>query len=231
MKFDAGKVTWDKVKNPNDLLKIMQPNPQDPIGFEKKLVRLKNNLRDKYLYLSDQFRHPKTIDTLIHNYFYGAIFNIFYELGDFQGVIGITNILPEFKAGVFFKIWDNNAWTPANARKLKQFSDIIMKEFMLKRLSIQTPDRRMIKFGKIIGFELEGEKPLDFKWGGRLYTTYMLGMYKDKKVAEKPKESVYKGDVEQSEPKKKTPKKKTTVKKTTTKKTTAKKTATKKAKK
>jgi len=221
MKFSAEKVAWDKVKRPNDLLKILEPNPKDPIEFEKKIVIFKNNLRDKYLYLSDQFRHPKTIDMLVHNYFYNrVIFHIFYELGDFQGIIGVTNIIPEFKAGVIFKIWDNNAWTPANARKIRELGDIIMKEFMLKRLSIQTPDRRMIKFGKIIGFNVEGEKPFDFKWDGRLYTTYMLGMHegvkKDEKAEKKVK--VTKKDV----PEKKVEAVKKPVKKTTKKKTTKK---------
>ena len=228
MRFSAEKVNWDKVKKPNDLLKVFEPDPKDPIEFEKKIVRFKNNLRDKYLYLSDQYRHPKTVDVLVNNYFYNRnIFNIFYELGDFQGLIGITNILPEFKAGVIFKIWDSNAWTPQNARKIRELGNVVMDEFMLKRLAIQTPDRRMIKFGKIVGFELEGEKPYDFKWNGRLYTTYMLGMCKGVKETEKTQETEATG-VKKAIPKTEGTKK--TTKKKITKKTTKKKTATKKKK-
>jgi len=234
MRFNAEKVNWEKVKKPNDLLKIFQPDPKDPIEFEKKIVRFKNNLRDKYLYLSDQYRHPRTIDVLVNNYFYGGVFNIFYEMGEFQGLIGITNILPEFKASVIFKIWDSKAWTPKNAKKIRELGDIIMGEFMLKRLTIQTPDRRMIKFGKIIGFELEGEKPFDFKWNGRLYTTYMLGMCKGIKKVEKVHETeataVKQGVSEEADtkeivekPVKKTAEKKATEKKATKKKATKKK--------
>lgn len=216
MMFDVSKVSWEKVKNPNDLFSWFVPDPKDPIDFEKKMVRFKNYLMDKYLYLSDEFRNPRYIDAIVYNYFFGQQFNIFYEMGDFQGLVGFMNIIPGFKSGLIFKIWDKDAWTNGNARKMRECAKIVMDELGLERLTIQTPDRRMLKFGKIIGFNHEGTLPKNFLWNKKLYTTYLLGFVKEDEhdesnkkqtIVEKTKKTAKKKDTKTSKNKTKNTKK------------------------
>jgi len=70
MNFDVNKVNWAKVKAPNELFTWFIPDPKDPIEWQKKLLRFKRYLMDKYLYLSDEYRKPQMIDQIIQMYFF-----------------------------------------------------------------------------------------------------------------------------------------------------------------
>jgi len=177
--FDLKAVNWLRLKEANDLFKPFVPDPKDPIDFQRKLIKFMTYLRDRFLYLGDEFRQPELIRRITENFLYGAHFNIFYEMGDFQGLVGFTKIVPGFKAGVLYKIWDKAIWGKDTLRKMIDLADMFTEEFQLQRLYLDTPDRHMVKMARLVGFKLEGESPKDFMWNKKLYTTYHLGRIKD----------------------------------------------------
>lgn len=174
------KIDWKKLKNPHPLFKTYKPDEEDPIKFYKKLERLKKHLENRYLYTSDEYRSKENIHVTVMNYFAGHTFSIFYEIGDFQGLMGFTNIIPEYKCDVTIKLWDEKIWSKEFARAAKNLIDLYMKEFKLKRMSSETADEKIIKMSEMAGFKVEGQQPYGFKWKGKFYDLYLLGKTKEK---------------------------------------------------
>lgn len=173
------KINWDKLKSPHPLFKIFKPDEKDPIEFYKKVGRLKKMLKEKHLYLSDEYRHDTGIEAVIHNYFSNLSFNIFYEIGGFQGLLGFLNILPEFKCGLTLKLWDKQVWSKEFVRASEKLLDLYINEFKLKKISTRSPDEKIVRMAEMVGFEVEGEQPYEFKWKGKFYTDYLLGKIKE----------------------------------------------------
>ena len=173
------QVDWEKLKNPDPMFKLFTPedpdSPTDP--FYKKVSKLQTLLMKRPLWLSDEYRTPQAIDAIIASYFSGFTFNVFYEAGDYQALIGFMNIQPEFKCEITLKLIDQNIWGADFVRASKNLVDLFIDQFRLKRVSIETADRRISKMAQMAGFVDEGERPNDLKWDGKFYTKYLLGKY------------------------------------------------------
>jgi RimJ/RimL family protein N-acetyltransferase len=131
---------------------------------------------EKSLYLSDENRNNDVLLGLLFNHFGGFRPSIFYEIGDWQGLLGFVSIVPEWKADLFFKIWDERAWGPTISREIVETVQKTFKELNLQRLSLHTPDEYMTKFAKKHGFKEEGKLIKDFRWDGQYYDTVCLAM-------------------------------------------------------
>lgn len=167
MSIDPKKIDWKRLDAPSSMIRAFVPT-------KDKMSALLNMLLDMPLYVPDEVRDPNKISVFLASCFSGNIFNRFYELGDFQGWMGFTNILPEYKCDIIFKLWDRNLWGLPFARELKSFINFFMKTFKLKRIGAATPDKIFIKMGRILGFKAEGTQKNAFMWEGKLYNNILL---------------------------------------------------------
>jgi len=60
------------------------------------------------------------------------------------------------------------------ARELTDFTDDLMGIYDLRRLETSSPDPRVVKLAKIVGFQVEGIQKYAFQWDGKLYSNTML---------------------------------------------------------
>ena len=173
------QVKWESLLNPNNTFKPFVPqdinNPNDP--FFKKVAKLQTLLRKRPLWLSDEYRTTQGINAILHSYFSGYTFNVFYEAGDYDALLGFMNIHPEFKCEMTLKLINPKIWGADFVRASKDLIELFMKEMRLKRVSIETADRRIVRMAKMAGFVDEGERPNDLRWDGRYYNKYLLGKY------------------------------------------------------
>lgn len=173
---------WAKLRNPNDkFFKLFLYNERNPMEYFDKVNKFAKMLMEKPLYISDEFRTPTVIAEVINRYFDDrSIFNFFYEVGDFQGFVGFTHIIPTMKCGFLFEIWDKDFWSKELARAGKDLLELYMKEFQFERMVFTTPDEKMKKLGEMMGFKVEGEHYHDFRWNGIFYNQYTLAYTKEK---------------------------------------------------
>jgi len=172
------KIDWDKLKNPHPMFKQFIPTSEDPKDpFYLKVSKLQRLLMKRPLWLSDEYRTAKGIDAIIYSYFSGFTFNVFYEAGDFQALIGFMNIQPEFKCEMTLKLIDADLWGADFVRVSKELVELFIEQFRLKRISIETADERIVRMAKMAGFEDEGKRPNDLMWEKKYYTKYLLGKY------------------------------------------------------
>ena len=172
------EIDWERLKNPDPMFKLFTPvsaEPTDP--FYLKVSKLQRLLMKRPLWLSDEYRTAKGIDAIIYSYFSGFTFNVFYEAGDFQALIGFMNIQPEFKCEMTLKLIDADLWGADFVRVSKELVELFIEQFRLKRISIETADERIVRMAKMAGFEDEGERPNDLMWEGKYYKKYILGKY------------------------------------------------------
>ena len=184
--IDISKVDYEKLRNPHPMFKLFSIKEEDPNTVEyhlevnrlkKKVASFKKMLMEKELWISDEYRSEGAIDMILASYFSGLQFSAIYEAGDFKGIVGITDVYPEFKASVMFKIWDKSLWGKEFVRAGRQLLDLYTDEFKLKRMSTETADPQIVRLAEMFGFKVDGEKPLDFSWDGKFYTRYLLGRY------------------------------------------------------
>jgi len=161
------------LKNPSPLLRLFEPTIE-------KLQFIANKFATGFLYIPDELRSPQKVFELMAHLFPYAIepalrpFHVYYEIGRFDGLVGFTNIIPEYRCGSFLKIWNKDIWGPTLARDLTELADRFMQEYHIKRMELETADERMVKVAKICGLKQEGTKALGFRFDGKLYTSYML---------------------------------------------------------
>jgi len=139
------------------------------IPTREKLESFVLKLKDRYLYLSDENRNEAWISMLIAAQMFGPRKSAWYEIGDWQGMIAVVDIIPGWRGEVLFKIWDKSAWGPDLCRDILELKNTLAREFGIRRFSIQTPDESMTKLVKFIGFEQEGQLKDAFMWDGKLY--------------------------------------------------------------
>ena len=180
--MDIKKLDVDKLTSPHPMAKIFKHEEGDALEFYKKVAKFKSMMLKEYLWLSDEFRTDQAADLILANYFSGYVFNVFYEIGDFQALIGFTNILPEFKCSMTFKLMDKSIWGADFVRMAKELSELYIREFALKRISSETPDKKIVRMAEMIGFRLEGEQPDSFRWNKKFYPLYLMGKYGDNNV-------------------------------------------------
>jgi RimJ/RimL family protein N-acetyltransferase len=165
------EVNWERLKNPGGIFKLFCQDPNDPIVFHKKWVEFKKMLKTRHLYLDDEYRKDDTLDNAMLMFYNGA----FYEIGDFQGMVGFTNIFQGNKCGLVFKIWDKKLFGHNLVKECKRLMDIYFDEFELKRMSTSSPDPKMVKLAKMAGFEYEGTEKCAFKWNDKYFDNITLG--------------------------------------------------------
>ena len=144
------------------------------VPTEEKLADLGDMLIKNELYLSDEHRNPETVAAILLNHFGGLSEGVFYEVGDWQGLVGLANIVPGWKADLFFKVWDKSGWGATEGREIVEAVIGKFREMGLSRLSLHTPDEHTAKFARKHGFKEEGRFLNDFKWGGQSYDTICL---------------------------------------------------------
>ena len=160
-------INWDRLRLPSEHLKVFVPTTEKVIDFSDRLMKTP-------LYLSDEHRNPAWVDMLVAAQFAGPNLYWLYEIGNWQGLCGLMDIWPGWKADILFKIWDKGIWGPTLYRELKDRVESLIKEFRLKRLAIQTPDEYMVKMLKRFGFKTEGRFNSAFKWDGKSYTLHCM---------------------------------------------------------
>ena len=144
------------------------------IPTEEKLESIYERFMTEPFYISNEYRKRMVIQQLMLYWFFSSQ-SVFYEIGNFSGLLGFIDIIPGYKSGLVFKFWDKSIWGKELARELKDLIDEFMKYFRLKRLAIETPDEGGVKLGKLFGFKVEGRQKFGFMMDDKkLITKYLL---------------------------------------------------------
>ncbi len=94
-----------------------------------------------------------------------------YKDDTLKGFWLMTGIEPDHQGRLLY--WSWGSWvSPEAVKELK--ADIFrnMRENSLRRVFAQTPDRRLIRLLKLVGFKEEGRFPKAYKFNGKLYSLY-----------------------------------------------------------
>jgi len=182
--FNPDTIDWDKLKKEYKYFSVFYPT-------DNKLRFLADKLIHGYLNISDEDRIPEKVRGSLLYYFppsdYPTVhFSLFYEVGDFDGILGFKNILPEFKCSLSLILWGGERLFKSmkGAELIKEGKDlinIIMDEFKLRRIESETPYKRMVELGKLLNFKVDGSQKYAFRWNGKLYTKFHLAITKDGK--------------------------------------------------
>jgi hypothetical protein len=144
------------------------------IWTPEKLEKFAHYMLTRPLYLSDECRTIETITSMIQTY----PPSLFFEIGDFQGILAFRYIYPEFKAGFLWKLWDKSIFSHNLVKDVRKLIDLVMNEYKLKRLELTTADEKWHKGLRLGGFKLEGTHPNAFLWDGKLYTVFSYAIVK-----------------------------------------------------
>jgi hypothetical protein len=148
------------------------------VATPEKVESLKRHLMEDYLFLSDESRTDEgALATIAATM--ATPNSMFYEIGDWAGVVGLDHVVPGHKAHVSLKFWDTTLFRPSVVRQVQGLLSDLMDYFGLRRLWSETPDPRVVKLAKMVGFKWEGDKVDDFRWGDQFFTTAMLGMVRE----------------------------------------------------
>lgn len=148
------------------------------VPTEDKINVLVEKLKNEYLWLSDEFRSEEKICAILTHYF-GAADCVVYEYGDFKAVFIIHGIIPGWKANLSFKLVDPAVWSPAFVRECREFLMKAMAKFGLIRLATSTPDMRVVKMARMVGFDSEGTHFKGFRWDGNYYDDTLMCLMED----------------------------------------------------
>jgi RimJ/RimL family protein N-acetyltransferase len=167
--YDYKKINWEKLlREPGKYIK--------PFDYaEEKILVYAEKLLDTDGYLPDELRYTNKIGLVMQSHFsnYGP-FNMWYEIGEFGGIMGFTNILPEYKCLLDFKLWNTKYWCSGFLREARALVRLFMNEFHLHRISTDSADERMVKMAKKVGFKTEAKQKNAFKFNGNLMTNYLM---------------------------------------------------------
>ena len=136
---------------------------------------------EESLYLSDEFRGYELIHKMIFEGFSNEE-NMYYEMGNFGGLLGFVNIVPNYKADMVFKIWDTKIWGLGFAKELKALIKETMEKYNLKRMTTESADTKVIKFAKILGWKIEGRFKYGFKWDNKFYTLHRIRIIREEVI-------------------------------------------------
>ncbi len=156
--------------HPPPLFRVFAPAPARTEAFAKRAM-------EEYLWVSDEHRNPQDIAGITVDLFYGAG-NLVYEIGDDAGLIAFTDIVKGHRCGMVLKLWDPQCFGARGIRQARELINAVMDEYGLKRINTETADDRMSRLAKIAGFEEEGCRWEDFRWGGHDYDRIYLGLYR-----------------------------------------------------
>ena len=148
------------------------------IPTEDKIKALSKKLMEEPLYLSDEHRDWQLIHRALFNNF-GNENNIFYEIGEWGGLVGFMNIVPDFKCEIGFKLWSPELWGFRFKTQFKQLIKAIMEKYDLKRMAGESPDEKMVRLAKICGFRVEGRFKYAFIWENKMYTLHKMRILRE----------------------------------------------------
>lgn len=146
---------------------------------DAKVKELAKKLMNDYLYLSDEFRDFQIIHKLLFNNFSNKELNVFWEIGNFDGVLGFVGILEGHKVGAIFKLWNKDLWGIGFVKEIKKLIKTIMNEHDLKRMEVESADEKMVRAAKLCGFKVEGRFKYAFKWEKKMYTLHKMRILKE----------------------------------------------------
>lgn len=123
----------------------------------KHRLMLPEQIRDAYERVRDYL--PDSLKNI--NAFVGLFLqkdSLFIELGDYQGMLWFTNLIPGWKANVHVVLWDEKLHGRSDeAREILNFYRRFLR---LRRLSAYVPDRpeyaNAVRYCEKIGFRYEG---------------------------------------------------------------------------
>ena len=174
-------INWDKLMSRDDkYFSLFHPN-------EEKMRFLFEKLLTKYLYVSDEDRIPEKIWSMLFHYFPPTTdfprthVSLFYEIGDFDGLVGFRDILPAYKCSVGLTLWNGDKLFKEMSgrnfvREGRKLIRDVMDEFKLKRIESGTPDKSIVKLAKLFGFKQDGAMKHSFMWKGKTMTSYRLSI-------------------------------------------------------
>lgn len=145
---------------------------------QDKLKLLATHVNTKKFNLDDAYRDYDVIWNVIFPQFFRQG-NMFFEAGDFQGILGFANLIPTRSATVVMKIWDKKLWGATIARQTKELLKFVMKEYKLRRLETSSPDPLVVRMCEMVGFEEEGTKVRSFSWNGKFYDDVYMAILKE----------------------------------------------------
>jgi len=148
---------------------------------EDKVKALSKKLMEEPLYLSDEFRDWDLIHKVLFNNFSNKN-NEFWEIGEFGGLVGFVNIIPEFKCEIVFKLWNPELWGFRFKTQVKQLIKVIMEKYDLKRVSTESADERMTRMAKMCGFKVEGRSKYAFMWEKEMYTLHKMRILREELI-------------------------------------------------
>jgi len=140
---------------------------------KEKIMILAKHLKDGYLVLPDECRNYEYIYGKVIPY-YNLPAHLFYEIGEYSGLVGFTNIVMKQRADVLFKLWDKEVFGKTFVRQLDELLNTVVKELNLMWLNSITADERVVKLAKMVGFKVDGEREDDFTFDGENFKTYFL---------------------------------------------------------
>ena len=158
---------FERLVHPTPMFKVYEQTPQKNMAVARYLM-------EGYLNLPDEHRNYDIIYTMLNRYFNGGA--LIYEMGELNGLLGFTEIIPTHKISVFMKLFDNSIWGKTVVREALQVLSMVSDALNIKRMSTKSADPKVVKMcEKLFGFKIEGVRPLDFSWDGKLYDNYLLG--------------------------------------------------------
>ena len=167
------------VELPRDLAKLSHPFPLFKVFVptQEKLRLLAERFRDNYLWISDEYRNKESIAAILASDFLLDHFNVWYEMGDYDGLVGFLDIVPGHKCRLALKLWNPGIWKPSTAKQGRALIKLIMDEFKLKRMESDSADQKMVDMAtKFFGFKKEGGRKYGFRWNGKFFSNIMLGL-------------------------------------------------------
>jgi hypothetical protein len=159
---------------------MVELRPLDP--NEETLAKIADYLMYGFLAMSDEERTPERIADMVVWLFKSnrkdCIFIGVYKPGETVpgGFVGFLNITPGLNCDVMTKVWDKSIWGPDVIRSVREVIKSTMDEYDLYRMNTTTPDPRVVKMAKLVGFKVECEREKNYQWGGRVVKTYMMGL-------------------------------------------------------
>ena len=123
-------------------------------------------------YLPDRVRDYNTLVQL-----YLDKSTLFFEIGDFEGVFWLSDLVPGWYASVHIVTW-SNAITEKYARARTILKDIMFL-FRLQKLVARIPIifPEAIKFVEELGFSLEGTHKLGDRYNDEYVTVFSYGLF------------------------------------------------------
>lgn len=145
---------------------------------EFKMDNLARHMLEDPLHVSDEYRTPLHAYQTIYNCFSGdpqCGTNVAMEIGNDGGYLIFADIIPEFKCRVGWVAWDFSIFGHKMVREAKDVFDTLAKVYNLLKMETKTPDERVVKLSRLIGFEVEGVLRNSFMQNGALLDVYVLG--------------------------------------------------------